>query len=826
MIAKKLNDDWIFCYGEENNWETDTPKENLVVQLPHDAMILEERNPHTKNGGNTGYYQGNIYNYRKKLQVPFAWREKEIFLEFDGIYCNAMVYVNDILATVRPYGYSQFFVQINDFLNYGNENEIRVVADTSMEKDSRWYSGGGIYRDVKIYVANHVHIDMHGVRITTDHADSESANIHVDVKVKNAGNYPETARIFFEIMDADGIVVAKEDIPFTAYRDEVVNLRRRFLIRTPLLWSCESPRLYKCNVILKQGKEVLDEATEFFGIRVLDLDVEHGLRINGKECKLRGACIHHDNGIIGSVSLKSAEERKVRQLKEAGFNCIRSSHNPANPALLDACDRLGMLVMEETFDMWTIHKCSNDYACHFTEWWERDLESMVEKDYNHPSVILYSVGNEIDEAGTARGAYWNRKMADKIRSLDDTRYVTNGVNGMIVIMDEVERLIPEIASALEEKNDRFAGNAGSDELNNMISIAGGEAGDILFSNPLIGERTEQIYGAMDIAGMNYMAIRYELDHKIYPNRIILGTETFPADIARLWSLIKKNGHVIGDMTWTGYDYLGEAGCGIFRYDGSSNFGAPWPARAAYIGDINLIGDRRPVSYYREIVFGLRKEPYIAVERPEHYGKKVTKTPWMMYDDIASWTWNGFTGKPIKIRVFSPSKEVELVLNGKSLGKKASGERCQYITEYEAAYEPGELVAVGYTDGQKDGEMKLLSANEKLHFDISSDKKQLIADGEDLAYVNIRLLDENNIQNHQQTVSVDISVEGAGRLQGFGSANPECEGNYFDSKWDTFEGSVLAVIRSTTCEGTIRLCVSGDRMETRQIELQAIAVKEE
>lgn len=828
MIAEKLNDGWTFFCGAVNNWEYSNDGEGNYVNLPHDAMILEERSRDTANGSNTGYYPGNVYTYRKKLPVPAEWEEKEIFLEFDGVYRNARVFINDDFAVQRPYGYSQFSVRINDFLNYGEENEIRVVADTSMEKDSRWYSGGGIYRDVKLYVANRLHIGLYGVKITTPDVAEDYAQVMVDVAVENADGSRKTATLAIELMDAAGNTVAAETVPFTAYGNETVHLRRRLGIKKPHLWNCDTPYLYRCCVSVKQGEELLDRAVSGFGIRKLQLDAEHGLRINGRVTNLRGACIHHDHGIIGAISLSKAEERKVRQLKEAGFNCIRSAHNPAGPALLDACDKYGILVMEEAFDMWTNTKCDNDYANDFPEWWEADIESMVRKDFNHPSVILYSVGNEIDEAGTKRGAYWNRRLADKIRNMDDTRYITNGINGMIIIMDQMEAIVPEIMRKLEEKDADDAGqneNSGSDDLNNLISIAGGETGDMLFANPLIGERTEQIYGAMDIAGMNYMAIRYEIDHKTYPNRVMLGTETFPEDIARLWSLVMRNNHVIGDMTWTGYDYLGEAGCGIFRYDGTPNFGAKWPARAAYIGDINLIGSRRPISYYREIVFGFRKEPYIAVERLEHYGEKATKTPWMMFDDIASWTWQGFEGRSAIVHVFSASEEVELVLNGRSLGRKKAGEEEKFIAGFELDYEPGTLLAIGYTAGKEDGRMELVTASEELSLEVEADRTKLRADGADLAFLTIRLKDKNGILNPHMKKKIAVSVEGAGVLQGFGSADPESEGNYFDTECETFEGEVMAVVRSIKEPGEIVVRVASGGMEERSIWISSIAVEE-
>lgn len=816
MIPNKFNCGWRFSAIALNSWDVTDTSGFEPVNLPHDAMILEVRDPECKNGVHTGFYPGNTYTYLKTFAVSEDMRNKELFLEFDGIFSNAMVYVNGALAAQRPYGYSQFDLRLNDHLIFGGENEIKVVADTSAEMDSRWYTGGGICRDIKLYVGEPLHVDIHGLRVHTEFVEDGYAVVLVQVDISNAGRCAEMAWACIELKDACGNVLNSEKLRFTAYSHETVNLTARLGMDNPKLWSCETPSLYFCEVRITSDDTEIDRAEARFGIRQLQLDVKHGLRINGIETKLRGTCIHHDNGIIGAVSLFAAERRRIRLLKEAGFNCIRSAHAPASPTLLDVCDELGMLVMDESFDTWTNPKRTHDYANVFLQWWERDIEAMVRKDYNHPCVILYSIGNEIDEAGTAHGAEWNRKIANAVRRLDSTRYITNGVNGMIAVMDKLEELIPDIIRQVN-LGSGGSGEEGSNLLNNLVSLAGGETGDALYSHPMVGERTEAIFGGLDVAGMNYMTSRYESDHHAYPNRIILGTETFPADIVRLWDLTQRNAHVIGDMTWVGYDYLGEAGCGVFRYDcRNSNFDVDWPARTAYVCDIDILGKRRPISYLRETVYGLRKEPYISVEKPYVYDKPVTKSPWMLYDDIASWTWPGYEGKPVVVRVFSASEKVELFINGKSLGIKPTGKDAGFTAEFVMEYIPGDLLAVGYTAGRKDGDMRLSTASDRISLSLEPEYTGMVADGESLCYVPIRLRDENGILNAFVEKEVTVKVSGEGTLAGFGSAEPEGTGNYYDHTWPTFEGSVMAVIRSTHRAGTIKLEANAEGLESKEI----------
>lgn len=829
MIRKYFNDNWELLDNSSHplafmmGGGIDIPTKSIT--LPYDAMIHEKRTETTNNGHQTGFYPGDKYTFIKKFDVPAEWENKTVTFEFEGIYMNARVYINGDLAGEHPYGYSNFYVKADDYLNYGATNEIKVIANNEIGENSRWYTGSGIYRNVKIIVGDLIHIPVDGVKITTPDVDKEVATVVVDTIVKNSGHKKKTVMVASEIKDAKGNVVAYDKIPATVYIGESVIVRQRMAITNPSLWDCENPSLYYCTTQILDGDCVIDEEQNHFGIRRLQLDAVHGLRINGKQVKLRGACIHHDNGILGACTLERAEERRVQHLKDAGFNSIRSAHHPMSKAMLDACDRIGMLVMDEFTDMWTHSKNTNDYSNYFNEWWERDVELMVHKDFNHPSVIMYSTGNEIFENGTPKGGNINRKIANKIKSIDNTRYTTNAINGLMSASSRIGDILSDITGKSVETllggddSSNSDGKSGSDNLNAFLGMIHGPLNDAIIKHPLMEECIEESAGGVDITGLNYMTVRHEMEHEIHPNRIIVGAETYPADIANLWGIVKRNPHVIGDLTWTGYDYLGEAGCGVFYYDGSMNFGRHWPDSIAYIGDINIIGYRRPMSYLREIAYGLRKTPYIAVERLNRYGLKHSQTPWMIKDNISSWTWPGFENKPAIVDIYSDAQEVELFLNGKSLGKKAAGEENKFTTTFETTYEPGELTAVSYIDGIETGRFALVTAEEKVELAIDVDRSVIKADGSDLSYIMIGLKDEKGTENLNIKKEISISVEGVGTLQGFGSADPQTTNHYDNTTFETYDGYVLAAVRSGFDEGEIKITISAYGCESKTVTIK-------
>lgn len=821
MIRKNFNKGWKIIKGSSSSMLSMLigGGDMMPVNLPHDAMIHEKQTKETKNGAQTGFYPGAEYVYTKSLDVPKEWEEKEIVLEFEGVYHTAMVYVNGSLVKTNLYGYSNFYVALNSYLKYGENNEIKVIADNAAELNSRWYTGSGIYRNVKLMVGNEIHIPVDGVKITTLQADEESANLEIATKINNISRKKKKITVKTVIL-YDGVIVKEDNMQITMFPKETDQVRQTVCIEKPKLWNCDSPELYDCTVQILENGEILDEVKEHVGIRVITLDAEHGLRINGIETKLRGTCIHHDNGIIGAATFASAEERRCIQLKAAGFNSIRSAHHPMSKEMLNACDKHGMLVMDELTDMWTYHKNPQDFALNFSEHWEEIVEKMIDKDYNHPSVIMYSSGNEIPELGLETGAKMNRKICNKFHELDCTRYTTTGINGMMAVSFScgLGKVLCDLIEGYEEQTGDSEDTEGANAFNSYMSIMEGEGADKFAVHPRLTEAIEESALAADITGLNYLTARHVLEKELHPNRTVVGTETYPADIARLWKIVKENHHMLGDFTWTGYDYLGEAGCGIFHYDGNVNFSSVYPEKLAYIGDLNLIGYRRPISYLREIVYGLRKDPYIAVERVNHYGQKVSKTAWMLKDNIASWTWDGYEGKPAVVDVYSDSEEVELFLNGKSLGRKVTGEKNEYTATYELNYEPGELLAVSYNHNVETGRFNLKTANSQVDLSVESDKNILEATGEDLAFITVKLVDKNGVENLWEKKEIKVSVKGAGTLQGFGSAEPSTEKSYDDTVWTTFDGYVMAVIRAGYEPGEVKVMFEAEGCESKEVNL--------
>jgi beta-galactosidase len=776
------------------------------VTLPHDAMLGQERiapdGAGLRDGGAGAYFPGGAFEYRKVFSVPEEYRGSRILLEFEGVYRDAMVYINGDYAGQRPYGYSLFRVDAGRFLRFGQDNEIRVEARA--HKDSRWYTGAGIYRDTWLLTGGPVRIGPDGVRVATPDIDGERAVVEVATRVENDSIAIKTVGIITEILDPAGTVVAADTCQISVLPGESATARQRLYVRAPRLWSTESPALYAARVRLMDTGGEEDAETVTFGIRSLRLDPERGLRINGETVKLRGACVHHDNGVLGAATFARAEERRVQLLKDAGFNAIRMSHHPMSKAMLDACDRLGVLVMDEAFDMWTSAKSDFDYSLYFPQWWERDIEAMVAKDVNHPSVILYSIGNEIPETGSPAGAAWGRKLAEKVRSLDCTRYVTNAVNGMLAVLDQLAAMRSQPSE-----------NAGV----NTLMADPADMMNAISSSDLATRRTAESFSVLDVAGINYAESRYDLDRDLFPNRIIVGSETFPTRIDGNWRLVKQHGNVIGDFTWTGWDYLGEAGIGRPQYatpDGSRpTLTAPYPYLLAGCGDIDITGHRRPASYYRQIVFGLRAQPYLTVQRPERHGQTFTGTPWAWSDSVSSWTWPGSEGAPVTVEVYSDADEVELLINGRSLGRRPAGGNHRFRVEFEAVYEPGELLAVAYTAGTETGRHLLRSAAGPVLLHAEADRPVISAGGGDLAYVALTLTDAAGTCYTQADRPVAVEVSGQGVLLGFGSAAPSTEERFDATERRTHDGRALAIVHPNG-PGKIRLLASAAECDPTEV----------
>lgn len=787
MKREKFNQGWSVKKGGELAFNVSQNAEK--IRLPHDAMRGEKRKADIKNGAQKGFFPNGEWEYLKEFETD----SKHVVFEFEGIQNNARIYINECFAGQRPYGYSMFCVEADRYLRKGM-NEIRVVCSTL--DDSRWYTGAGIYRDVTMLTSGLCYFQPNSLRIHTEELTEDHGVIVVESVIKNdSEKATKVFRVKIEVLDAEGDLVTGETIPVTVCRGQDAKIRRRLSIGNPAVWDTENPRMYQCCATLFSGDNVEDTDQDSFGIRKMSLDKDHGLRINGKEVKLKGACIHHDNGVLGAVSVQAAEERRIRRLREAGFNAVRMAHNPASRCLLNACDKYGMLVMDEAFDCWVTEKSPHDYAQYFETWWEADLTSMVERDFNHPSVILYSTGNEIADIGLTTGNIYARKISGKLRELDPTRYLTNGVNGTYGMKDGIKRHVTECM--------KVGGNI------NEITTRIPEIIEEVKMEPEFAATMEEAFANVDVAGYNYLTQRYEIDHATYPERIIVGAETYPRAIDQNWELVKKHKYIIGDFAWSGWDYIGEAGIGKISYAQEKEafaFLAEYPWMTSRCGDIDLIGERRPASYYREIVFGKRKAPYIAVQDPAYYGVEKAPSDWAWGDVIDSWTWPGEEGKTAHVEVYSDAEEVELFLNGISVGRKPAGESRRFLAEFELEYQPGTLEAVAYSHNEEQGRFMLKTATGALVIKILPENDSF-ADGDDLLYVLLELQDGEGTRFVSMDRLLSVEVEG-GELLGFGSARPDTEETYCAKEHTTFEGRAQLVIRPGE-EDKIMLTVSAE-----------------
>lgn len=757
------------------------------VRLPHDAQILEKRNPAVSDGGH-GYFPGGIYTYEKTFTAPAEWEGKKVLVEFEGVYKNSTVSLNGNVVGGHKYGYTTFTVELTG-LNYGAENTLTVVADNSKLPNSRWYTGSGIYRPVWLHVGETAHIEYQGVRITTLSIDP--AVIRVETKA--------TEDVSVEILDGDTVIAAGSgaDCEIT--------------VPGAKLWSDETPNLYTARVTC--GGDVVEEK---FGIRKIEWS-NKGLFINGKETLLRGGCVHHDSGILGAATYDESEWRRVRILKEAGFNAIRAAHNPCSRAMLEACDHYGMYMMDETFDMWYNRKTKNDYGLDFEENWAEDTAAMVNRDYNHPSVILYSIGNEVAEPCEAKGIEYGKKQIDLIHSLDATRPVTCGLNLMIIgraakgqgIYQDVDKNQEEIKKA-NKSSDANPQNA-SLMFNIMVSFVGtgmNKGGN----SPKVDALATPMIDALDIAGYNYGSGRYPLEEKQHPERIIFGSETFPQDIYKNWEMVKKYPYVLGDFMWTSWDYLGEAGIGAWSYTGGMPFNRPYPWVLAGAGVIDICGVPDGSCRYASTVWGLEKAPRIAVKPVNHPGVRVSRSVWRGTNAIESWAWSGCEGNKAEVEVYSDAHAVEMLVNGKSLGKKKIKE-CKAI--FKTRYASGKIEAVAYDAGGRELlRSELNSATGKLSI-CAQPEKASAAIGE-IVYVPVTLRGENGVVEANADKKLTVTVEG-GELLGFGSANPCTEEQYHTGSFTTYYGRALAIVRVL---GNTTITVT-DGKETAKAE---IAVK--
>jgi len=721
----------------------------------------------SEGGAATGHVLGGTGWYRKHFTQTAAESSKVVAVRFDGVYMNSDVWFNGHHLGNHPYGYTDFEFDVTPYLRPIGQENVIAVRVRSEGKNSRWYSGAGIYRHVWLTVTEPVQVAAAGVFVSTPEISEAKAVVKISSEVRNRAGADADVVVRTSVLDAEGKVVRTVDRPLHLPANETRSPEQFLEVDSPRRWSPDSPALYSAEIAIVAAGKTLDQVSTRFGIRKIEVDAENGFRINGKTIKLKGGCMHHDNGPLGSAAIDRAEERRVELMKANGFNAIRTSHNPPSPAFLDACDRLGMLVVDEAFDCWLVGKNGEDYHLYFKDWAARDLGAMVRRDRNHPSVVIWSIGNEIPEQ--FRTDATAKLLRETVLAHDATRPITQAV-----CSDWAE-----------------------------VSRNWDVLSDIAFLH-------------LDIGGYNYLPDKYESDHARQPRRVMMATESYPKDFFDYWSLVEKHPYVIGDFVWTAMDYFGESGIG---HTAASNepdsFLMPWPWFNAWCGDIDVCGGKKPQSYYRDVVWG-SSQIEMAVHSPLPEGVTEVVSNWGWPDEVRSWNWAGREGKAMQVTVYSRCDRVRLELNGKLIGEKPVSAATKLTARFEVPYQPGELRAIGLTAGKPDVSIRLSTAGEPAEIRLTADRSTIRADRNDLAYVTVEVVDRHGTLVPDADLPVLFTVNGAGELAATGSAAPNDATSFHVPVRKAYKGRCLAIIRPQGGPGQITLQAEANGLKSATI----------
>ena len=772
-----------------------------IVDLPHDWSIEDLPN---QNGDSivgpfskasigkmgTGYTIGGTAWYRKSFVIDKADKDKITYLQFDGVYMNSDVWINGKHIGNHPYGYTSFYYDITPYLNLAGQSNVVAVQVKNEGKNARWYSGSGIYRHTWLTLVNQTHIGMWGVYISTPVATEKTAEINVITTLTNSGKENSPVTLQVQIIDPSGKLVGMAKNISVIPSGSSTDIKQRVKLDSPALWSTEKPNLFQAKVTVINENKEMDDVVTTFGIRSIHFDAQTGFTLNGKSMELKGGCYHHDNGPLGSAAIDRAEERKIELLKNAGFNAIRCSHNPPSPYLLDVCDRLGMLVIDEFADMWEKPKVSpEDYSKYIKANWKTDLGSMVLRDRNHPSVIMWSIGNEIPEAADTSGLRIAKSLAAEVHRLDPTRAVTEAMVDFMAFM---------------------TGKSGWDKQASHMAL-------------------------LDVVGYNYRFMDYEKDHVKYPNRIIVGTETMPPLSFENWQAVEDLPYVIGNFSWTAMDYLGEAGTGIPRLvdipTGKSAAGSnpmaalmqffspdSWPMFVNFQGDLDLIGNPKTPYYYQHVVWRENKVEMF-VHKPIPAGKKEITSLWGFPDELKSWNWPGHEGEKMQVHVYTRSKLVKLELNGKPVGEQAVDDNKTITASFEVPYEPGTLTARCFDDSMETASETIKTVGKPAAIRLKADRSAIKADRNDLSYIMVEITDaEGNIVPYANDVLVNFEVIGNGEIAGVGSGSPTDMSSFQQPRKKTWQGRCLAILRPKGEPGKITLNAKADGLQESSVEI--------
>ena len=746
----------LFDFG----WQFTHNGKTQSVDLPHDWDIFEGPNAGkgaTGTGG--GWFEAGKGEYRKKFRVEsLELRDKLVKLHFEGVYQKAEVYVNGQKAGQHHYGYTPFTVDVTPYLYKDKrENEVVVKVDNSEQPNCRWYSGSGIYRHVWLETMPTLHIAENGIFITTPEVNADKAQVQVDVTVQNESQADRNATV----------VVGSAQLMVAVKAGESKTVSTTIFVKNPHLWSPESPTLYEAKVELKEAGTVIDNATAKYGIRSFSFDIENGFMLNGKKVLINGACVHHDDGVLGAMAFDDAEIRKVRQMKEAGFNLIRTSHNPTTRAFLNACDSLGMLVIDEAFDGWRTQKNPYDYSTVIDSCYREDIRAMVQRDRNHPSVISWSIGNEVIERKDIRVVYTARQMKQAILEWDQTRPVTEA----LCAWDNDWEIYDPHAEVL------------------------------------------------DVVGYNYMIFKHASDHERDPKRIMWQTESYPRDAFKNWAVVNDFPYVVGDIVWTGLDYLGESAIGRYYYEGEKPgehwFDGGFPEwHGAYCGDVDITGWRKPISHYREMLWNKDTPLYMAVKEPNGYYGDIKTTMWSVWPTWESWTWPGWEGKPIEVEVYTKAPEVKLYLNDQLIDTKQVSRETEFKAVFTVPYKAGTLRAEA--DGKS---VTLKTAGEPARLRLTPDRTVMAADGQSLTFVTVEVIDKNGWVCPNTPIDCEAIVKGQGQLLAFASADLKDTEPYTSPHVKTWKGRALLVVRSTQQKGSVSVSIKSS-LPTANLSLKS------
>lgn len=809
MNRQSMDREWEFDRVTNAHAQTDELQRKKVVHLPHDFTIETDTYPDSPGGAATGYYGGGIGFYTKLLNIPVDAVDQRVLIAFDGSYMNTTVVLNGHRVTGHHYGYTPFHADLTPYMKPGQPNRLTVTVNNDALPNSRWYSGSGLYRHVDMLTAPYLHISPWGIYAHTSHIVDGTAFVIVETTVENHTAKPAHVWVGIRMeKESGGEIAGSGRVRIYVPAGEKRTGRVTVLVDNAQLWDIDSPNLYKITAVLSNDQGHLDQDTVMFGIRTISVDVKNGFMLNGRTVKLKGGNVHHDNGILGAASYWDSEYRKMKHHKDNGFNAIRCAHNPPSRDMLDVCDRLGLLVINEAFDMWTMEKKTHDYSLYFKNNWKADMEALILRDRNHPSIIMWSTGNEVNERGGLSSGYqWAYELAAWVRELDPTRPVMNGLCTFYTGLEDGDQV-----KYYEEQNPQDSAG--------FINF------DTPFGQRIWGDYTEAFCSPLDVVGYNYLIHQYEACGADFPNRVICSTESIARDMDKYWEGVERYSYIIGDFAWTSYDYIGEAGLGKSIYADPDKADelrkklhvSPYPWRLSYDADFDLCGFARPQLAYRRIVWG-SQETYIASHYPENYGKTELLSGWGWSECDHTWSWDGYEGKPVRVDVYSAAEEVELFLNGISVGRQSAGVKNRFTARFELIYESGSLEAVGYSSsGERISSDIVTSAREPYGIRLIPERNELAANGQSLCYVVVEIIDRegNRVPNAEMPATAEVKGEGA--LVAFGTGRPQTTENYTSGQFTSFKGRLLAIIRAGYESGTSVLSVNVDGFDPVSIQI--------